>query len=430
MPTHRKTLAAAAAMAVTITLLAACGTGGDDGSGEEDKSLTLMFWNSGSHIEGQWRDLADRFIAENPGVTVELSPINGENWGTYLANAAIRIAGGQTPDLIHTAVEGVKFLSSNNLLVPVDDYLANDPEGRELVDGMFGGPLNILTSDDNLWLLPIATNNMVVYYNTDRFAEAGLEPPTADWTFDDFLATAQALTVDENGDGTPEKYGYGWTGTEIFPGILPWVVNSGGNLVTEDKCAPSVDSAPVVEAVSFMHDMIYEHGVSPVPVPSSDVLARFQTGEYAMIGAGGWPVNTFFQNGFSAYDVQLWPSNETYATVHGGNGFATTRAAQNPDLAWEFQKFAAQNFSQRSSIPAVISTAQAWPIEGGPPNQALFAESLEDYPTIPWFPAPAKYSDYEATTLRALQLIFADEVSVEQGLADAQVALETVVTCE
>lgn len=431
MQTRKRWLPAATIAVIAAVSLVGCsgGGGGGGGGGEDDNELKLMFWNSGSAVEERWRALADAFIEDNPEVTIDLVPVAGENWGTYLANAAIQIAGGQNPDLIFTAVEGLEFLSSNNLILPINDYVENDPEGQELVDGLLPGLENILSTGGEQWMMPIATNNMVMYYNTDRFTEAGLEPPTADWTWEDFLETAEALTEDTNGDGTADRYGFSWTSNEIFPGILPWVVNQDGNLISEDKCSPTINSEPVVEAVSFLYDLIYEHQVSPAPAQMGDLLSRFQTGEIAMMGAGGWPSDTFFQAGFSAFDIQKMPTGSTYATVHGGNGFATMRTASNPDLAWDFQKFATANYFQKSSIPAQTAIAETWPTEGAAANAKLYATSFTENPTIPWFPNPTQYSDYEAATLRSLQLIFAGETGVQEGLDAAQEELSTIVMC-
>jgi hypothetical protein len=43
------------------------------------------------------------------------------------------------------------------------------------------------------------------------------------------------------------------------------------------------------------------------------------------------------------------------------------------------------------------------------------------------FPAPAKYSEYESTVLRHLQLIFAGETTVEDGLAALQEDLSAII---
>jgi len=113
--------------------------------------------------------------------------------------------------------------------------------------------------DGKQYELPYSWNPMVIYYNTARLKEAGLEPPKSDWTRDQFLEYAQKLTVDANGDGTPEKYGYAFDNSGLFrlgpcPGFMPTAVLS---CRTTSARPPSTDPK-VEEALQFMHDLIYK----------------------------------------------------------------------------------------------------------------------------------------------------------------------------
>ena len=58
-----------------------------------------------------------------------------------------------------------------------------------------------------------------------------------------------------------------------------------------------------------------------------------------------------------------------------------------------------------------------------------FYDSIDKYPTLVPYPAPAKYSTFESTVLRHLQLIFAGENPVGDGLKSLQSELESIVTC-
>ena len=53
--------------------------------------------------------------------------------------------------------------------------------------------------------LPWGISPRVVGYNKDRFDAAGLQPPAAEWTIDDFLNAAQKLT---SGQGDTQQYGF------------------------------------------------------------------------------------------------------------------------------------------------------------------------------------------------------------------------------
>ena len=158
-----------------------------------------------------------------------------------------------------------------------------------------------------------------------------------------------------------------------------------------------------------------------------------------MFGAGRWPIATFLPK-FKDFDIQLYPKGDTYKTVFGGSGYPILKSSKNPDLAWKYQKFTVSNDIEKQyvgtpdkpgdSIPSRRSLSQTISKVGVPPaNSDLFYNSIDNYPTLVPYPAPAKYSAFESTVLRHLQLIFAGEKSASDGLKDMQAELSTIVTC-
>ncbi|CAN5434262.1 hypothetical protein BH10ACT7_BH10ACT7_32170 [soil metagenome] len=432
----RSIAAVVATAALTATALSGC-TGGTPAA--DSNNLTIAYWNYGEGAVTQNEALADGFVERNPEAEITLLPIAGDNWGGYLANLATTIASGEKPDIAFTASEGVKFLSQNGLIVPINEYLETDPDAQAIEDDIAPALLQSFAVGDDIAALPNGWNNMVVYYNTAAFDAAGVAYPEEGWTWADFKETAAALTKDTTGDGVADQYGFSWASNEIFPGILPWVANADGNLVSDDVCEATADSAPVVEAVTYLNDLIAE-GSAPAPAPMGDIFTRFQSGQIAMFGAGRWPSATFLPAGFTDWDIALYPEGATYQTVVGAAGYAVLTSAENPDLGWEFQKYTASAEIQdsligtpeapRDGIPTLRSTAQKTVDAGIPPLHGnLFYESVDDFPALTPFPAPAKYSEYESTVLRHTQLIFGGEVSVEEGLANLQTDLSAIVTC-
>jgi multiple sugar transport system substrate-binding protein len=400
-------------------------------------TLNIAYWDYGPAAETGNQSIADGFMKANPGVNVTVTPVAGENWGGYYANLATLIASGKKPDLAFTASEGIKFLAQNGLVVPVNKFLDNDPSAAALKDDIAPALLQSFAYAGDITAIPNGWNDMVIYYNRKLFAAAGLPEPTADWTWDKFRETAKALTKDTNGDGKTDQYGFTWTSNEIFPGILPWVANAGGNLVNDDVSAATADSAPVVEAVTFLKGLI-DDGIAPAPSPMGDIFTEFQNGSVAMFGGGRWPSATFLANGFTDWDIQLYPTGKTYKTVAGAAGYAILTSAADQNLAWALQAYTVSPEIQdaqigtptapRDSIPTLRSTAQKTVAAGIPPAHGdLFYGSVDDHPALTPFPAPAKYSEYEATVLRNLQLIFGGETPIDQGLKTLQQELTAII---
>lgn len=427
--------AALLAGSLTACSTAATPTTGPSGSAAADK-LSVAYWNYGPSAESSNKALAEGFEKSNPGITVNLVPIAGDNWGGYYANLATLIGSGEKPDLALTASEGIKFLSENKLIVPVNDYL-DSKDSAALTADIAPALLDAFALNGQRVAVPNQWNNMVIYYNTKLFDDAGLDYPSANWTWDDFKKTAKALTKDTDSDGKNDQYGFTWASNEIFPGILPWVANAGGNLVNDDVSDATANSEPVVTAVSYLNDLIVE-GTAPAPSPMGDIFSAFQNGKVAMFGGGRWPSATLLRNGFTSWDIQLYPTGATYKTVVGAAGYAILTSAASPDLAWQFQKYTSSPAVEdaeigtpkapRDSIPSLRSTAKKTVDAGIPPkNGALFYDSVDKYPALTPFPAPAKYSEYESTVLRHLQQIFAQEVDVKAGLEALQADLSATI---
>ncbi|WP_353807786.1 ABC transporter substrate-binding protein [Agromyces sp. SYSU T00194] len=438
--TERRAATALTALVTASLALTGCSSSGAGGDASDGGTLNVVFWNYGPSAEQTNQATADAFEAEHDGVEITLTPVAGENWGNYYANVATMIAGGERPDLMVISTEGAQFVHANDLVTPINDYLENDPEAAELRDDIAPGLIDGFTVDGDIIGIPQSWNDMVVWYNTDVFAEAGIQPPSADWTWDEFRETAAALSADTDGDGANDRYGFTWASNEIFPGIMPWVANSGGNLTSDDVCEVTVDTPEVTTAVTFLNDLI-EDGIAPAPMPMSDVFTRFQNGTVAMFGAGRWPNGSFGPAGFTAADIQLYPTGDTYRTVVGGATYPILSSSENPDLAWEFQKFTISDMMQElyvgtaeepgNQIPSRRSIAAQMGEGGVPPaNTDLFYSSIDDHDALVPYPAPAKYSEFESTVLRSLQLIFAGDVTVDEGLATMQGELEPIVTCE
>ncbi|MFC6081263.1 ABC transporter substrate-binding protein [Sphaerisporangium aureirubrum] len=435
---NRKVALACATAVLAVTALAGC-SGSSAPSSSGGKSLDIVYWNYGPAAESGNKATADAFMKAHSDVKVTLTPVTGENWGTYYANVATLIASGKHPDLMVISGEGAQFVHANKLVQPINAYLDKDPAAKAITGDIAQGLIDGFTVKGDIVTLTYGWNDMVVYYNTDVFKKAGIDPPAADWTWDDFKAIAKKLTKDTDGDGKPDQYGFTWASNEIFPGIMPWVANAGGNLTSDDVCAATADTPQVTKAVTFLKDMIDE-GTAPAPMPMSDVFTRFQNGQVAMFGAGRWPIGTFVPAGFTAFDIQLYPKGDTYKTVFGGAGYPILKSSQNPDLAWEYQKFTVSDEIEKQyvgtpdkpgdSIPSRRSVAETISKVGVPPaNSDLFYNSIDKYPTLVPYPAPAKYSTFESTVLRHLQQIFASETSVPDGLKSLQSELSGIVTC-
>jgi ABC-type glycerol-3-phosphate transport system substrate-binding protein len=405
---------------------------------EPSGSINFAFWNYGPDAQPGWEAIIAEFNQEYPDITVNLVSATGNNWGDYLNGVATLIAGGEKLDIMWVATEGVQLLVNQlQIAVPLDDYIERDMEAlQEYFDDVNPQLLEAFQVDGHQYELPYSWNPMVIYYNTVRLEEAGLEPPAADWTRDDFLEYAQALTVDANGDGTPEQYGYAFDNSGLFVSAMPWIYANGGNIVSDDFCTPTVTDPEVEEALQFMHDLIYDYKVAPGPTPLNTLFQSIQTGDVAMIGVGRWALPALFDAEFTEFDIVNWPGNPDQLTEFGIDGFPLLSTSENPEAAWAFIKFMTNSSVQErlvgtvdsplGNVPARRSVAEQM-TQFPPPNGMLFYDVLDSPARL--VPAPPRFNEMESIFIRYTGSIFADEMSVADAMDAAQTELSSVVTC-
>src|SRR5262245_36175390 len=319
--------------------------------------INFAFWNYGPDAQPGWESIIAEFNKEYPDITVKLVSATGNNWGDYLNGVATLIAGGEKLDIMWVATEGVQLLVNQlKIAVPLDDYMAKDKDAlKGYLADVDPQLLNAFKVDGKQYELPHSWNPMVIHYNTARLKEAGLEPPKANWTRDEFLKYAKALTVDSNKDGTPEKYGYAFDNGGVFVSAMPWIYANAGSIVSDDFCKPTVTDPKVEEALQFMHDLIYVYKVAPAPTSLNTLFQSFQTGDVAMLGVGRWILPALFKAKFNDFDIVNWPGNPNLQTEFGIDGFPLLKTAQNPDAAWEFIKYTTNKSVEERLVGTVDS---------------------------------------------------------------------------
>lgn len=405
---------------------------------QSDISGTVNFYFLDDRPESRenWERIIAGFNVTYPNVTVNL--IGGpatEGWDGYAQSAARAVAGGEQLDMIWVAVEGVQLLADLGAIQPLDEYIARDQEAvQDLLDDVDPSLIEPFIIDGQQYLLPYSWNSMLIYYNTARLEEAGLQPPPDDWTWDDFLEYAQALTEDTDGDGANDRYGYD-IGMGPF-GLSAWFAsNNSASYLSPDLCAAQFNSPEVIETLEFLHSLVYEHQVSPTPGSVANLNEQFANGDVAMFGAGRWMVGLFMDMGFDDYDIAYWPGNPTSGTVVGVDGYAMMSSTQNPDATWEMIKYLTSEDVQQtlvgaadapaSNVPARQSAAEG--LLNFPPEHAeRFYGSLSFGNGAVMVPSPANFPEVNSVLDRYTTLIFANEMPVQEAMEAAQTELSSM----
>ncbi len=151
--------------------------------------------------------------------------------------------------------------------------------------------------------VPALVDNLAIVYNKKLFKDAGVAPPTPDWTWDDFRAAAKKLT-------DPSKKQYGWLipadGTEDtvwhYDAML-W--EAGGDILNSDNTEAAFDSDAGVEALTMLQDMAVTDKSVYLDTTNANGTKLMNSGKIGMLVTGPWDLSSLPD---IDYGVQVMPS--------------------------------------------------------------------------------------------------------------------------
>jgi multiple sugar transport system substrate-binding protein len=327
-------------------------------------TLRVLNWATDLEVLAEQR-IADRFSRRNPGVDVIVESIVA-NYGEKLAT---EIASGTPPDVFLLDAPDIPAFVERGLVLDLSPYaerVGYDPTR------VFPEVLTIFTQTGRLHAFPKGFTPMVIYYNGALFDDLGVPPPPADaWTWEEFLATARAVTRDLDGDGATDTYAVDFP-RRLYEWI-PWVWSAGGDILDPEgrRTAGYLDSDQTVETFRFLTSLITDWTAAPVQfLRGGDPMrvGRFYVGNQAMLHSGHWLMPRLLHYN-SRGDIRLGiapiphrageqPTNVLYAS-----GWAVPTNVRHKRLAVQLAAYLASEEAQRMraearlEIPAFQSVA-------------------------------------------------------------------------
>ena len=268
----------------------------------EPEEVTLTFWHamSGSNEEAMIK-ITEDFMKEYPHITVKL-----ENQGGYtdLFDKLMASAkSNQLPNLAQIYSNRLSWYVDKGLALDLTPYM-NDPAigftAEELADipEMF---LDNCIWDGGQYALPFNKSMMVLYYNVDMLAEAGVEVPT---TWEEWAEASKKLTKDTDGDGEPDIYGTVFA-NNLSTDIAPWVHQAGGTALLDDATGtPLFTSDAMKEAIAFLNGM-FQDGSARFADEDKNANVPVQQGRAAMCVASTSALPTIEKNTLEGINIHM-----------------------------------------------------------------------------------------------------------------------------
>ena len=368
---------------LALALLAAC-SGAEEGA--EDTSITVQV--SGEREEtAVYRAIVQAYENDHPEIDVTLVEVPEKD--DHLTKLASSFAVGDPPEVFLVNFREYSQFVARGAIDPYGNYV--EDLGVEL-DDYYPAPREAFTFNDELQCMPQNISSLVVYYNTDLFAQAGVDPPSAGWTWDEFRSAGEALT---KGDVR---------GIGIEPSIIrlaPFVWSNGGEIV-DDPIAPTgftLDGPGANEALDFVISLAHDELIpTEKEIVAQDLETRFVTSKLAMLLSSRRDVPAFREVRGLNWDVGPLPIADAPVGILHSDGYCISTGSAAADTAADFVAFATGEQGQTlaalggRTVPSLVSVSESGAFldpTQPPASSQVFLEGIANLrrtPVLPTWP--------------------------------------------
>lgn len=310
---NKKMISSILAMSMTAGLAAGVTVNAE--TSDEAVTITLMDqFVEGEGLSDAFRERLEVFKAEHPNVTIEEETLNTSDMGTKVQTLA---AANELPDIFQMKGQMATSFVQNGYVMELSDILE---ENSEWAAGFREGVFSNFEIQGGTYAIPYQVTNTCMFYNTELFAQAGIETFPETWS--ELMEDCQKLldagiTPIVLGDSPlwpaesviMSTLGNRCTGTEWYEGIR----NNSGSAFTDEE---------FVLALQSLYDLA-EMGAFNSDVNSIDGDAQrtsFMNGQAAMMFDGSWAIAALDAN--MEQDMKEKIELAPMPAVEGGKGEA------------------------------------------------------------------------------------------------------------
>lgn len=325
----RKKLVAMLILAMTGTMfLGGCGSDGGSGSGggngKSGGKVKIRFasWDEAEDVDAQ-QAAVDKFNDAHDDIEVTLEAYGGE----FDTKISAGMGSNDMPDVMYMW----NYPAYSQGLEPLDTYI--EKEGEDYKKNFYDTLWNYNSYDGSTYGIPIGFTTHALFYNKDIFAEAGIDEPTNDWTWEDVQAASKTITEKCEGKKgfsfqmKPDPYDY-----EMYL----WS-NGTAYVDAEGTLEGNLNSDKAKEVFQMFQDMEKEGSAVATEKSGTD---EFRAGNTGMYVYGSWSINTLKEDGvnFGVVNIPSFGSQPSISIL-SSSGISMSKDSKNKEAAWEFIKF-------------------------------------------------------------------------------------------
>ena len=305
-----------------------------------------------------------------------------------------------------------------------NEVLANLSEmGYSFDDDIIPATTDICVVDDDIYLAPYFGNVTVMLYNKQLIADAGYAPEDID-TFADLMDIAQK----SNAAGKKGFLIRGGSGDNIVSDFIPHLLAYGGWVVDENN-QPTVNT-PEFKAAFENYIELYKLGDT---LDKDDIVAAIDNGD-AALGQGwpGWYVPTADSNAnYTVIPTKLDDSDSAKNTsMYGVWTIGICNNSQNKEMTLKLMEYLMDADVQLESVdlggvPCRYSCLLNEDVLAKYPHLETVCGALE---TGVYRPVIAEWAEFTNILGTEMDSVIQGVKAMDQGLADAQAALEDLLS--
>ncbi|MDD5698788.1 MAG: extracellular solute-binding protein [Victivallaceae bacterium] len=217
--------------------------------------LSWLSWNGPERIRQ-----ADEFNQLNPDCSLTIDP---NNMGvTKVVVQCSANMGGDIIDFVNQV--NIQTYQSAGIIKDLTDDAKRLGFGLDTIPEQIHPLVCLKVLDENgnikvrQYSYPLNLYHTYLIYNKDIFDKYGVPYPPYDLTWDKYIEIAQKLTIYRNPDDkVPEIFG----AKGVIPMIPVW--EKGGRIMNRDGTRCLLNGKAAVDALCFLHDLIYKYKVEP-----------------------------------------------------------------------------------------------------------------------------------------------------------------------
>lgn len=290
------------------------------------EKTVITYWNGFTGPDGPvLQELVDKYNQTNTlnvEIQMEIMP-----WDSLWQKLSTVLPAGEGPDIIAFSTERIGTYATPGALAELDEVYANGIVDASVIAPAYNENLKF---NDKYYAVPMNIATLLMYYNKDMFAAAGLDPEAPPKTWAELQEYALKLT-------TADQYGFGMATSETIAMWPVMIWGGGGDIVKDGQSV--LNSQENIDTFTNWSKFIKENKTAPLTMTGGEIDKLFESQKLAMYFCGPWATGGFAAAGvnFGVAAPPVGPAGDV--TLGTAVAMVMTKSSENKEAVYDFFKY-------------------------------------------------------------------------------------------